>query len=426
MMARMPILAIALLLLLPSGGCALRRHGGGGWRASAPTIDSLPPVGRVEIVPDTDAIGAFAVVDLTLRRGDGVEYRGLTPEETQCLAVDESPLGDAIDAERRAIQAPPGACGKGERGAAVMRRLLAYAAAEARNKSAGDALEAYYRLVQAEAQHDLLARTRNTLRATASDLEQARRRGLTLPPEANAIAARQLAVNQSVVEDDLAVLKLNTALAQLTGLSRPDERLRFWPVTRLAATAAPVDIDVAIAEGMALRPELNLLRYAEASLDEETLPAVRQMMGGISGILGMQPAAPSCSTLAKLCVLLCGSTDAEEAAARRRQLRQYRIDREEAVADEIRQAAYTIEARARQIALAKEGVALAQQRLSDAVERQRIAQATLADVTAAQTAALEAHGDLVGRVVEWELARVELREAQGKLVSECRGNGACP
>jgi hypothetical protein len=394
------------------------------WAASA-AIDALPEVERGQITPAIDDVPELESRDLALRCEARPRYRALTPAEAQCLAADESPLGTLLSDERAALRDSPGLCHGNERAVAVMRRALTHAAAEARNASAGDALKAYYHLVEAEGLHDLALDSRQTLGTALAELDTLRQRGITIPPTAGEVERQQIELDQQTVAGELAILQLNNALRELTGLRSGDDTQRFWPVAELKVVAEPIDLDAAVTEGLQWRPELNLLRYVERQLDRETLPVARQVLSGVTGILGSQPPTKRCS-LTPLAFILCGSQgDADELVARRRQLHQYRRDREQAVAAEIRQAVYTVEARLKQVAVAKRRLTAMRQQATDAAERQQAARGNFVEVAVAELTAIQAQADLLSAVVAWELARVELREAQGMLIFECRG-AACP
>lgn len=389
-------------------------------------VEALPPAERAPIVPDVGRLPPLTEADLTLRGEVPRAYHALTPGQAQCLSAEESALGNLLSRERSAVQSSGGVCHNNERTAAVMRRALSYASAEARNESAGDGLEAYYRLVEAEGLRDVLRESGQSVDETLREVETLRQRGVTIPPEARSITSSRLTLSDQIIDDDLAVLQLNSRLRELTGLRAESDGALFWPVVKLTVDAAPVDIELAVAEGLQMRPELNLLRFVERNLDEETLPVARAVLGGISGALGTQPTSKTCCSLLALAKLMCAGSDEAEAAARRRQLRQYRIDRERAVEAEIRRAVFEVEARLKQVAVAKERLGEAELNFSEATERQRAGRGSFVEATEAQTSALEARGGLVRAVVAWELARVSLREAQGLLIFECGGTRACP
>ncbi len=434
MLRRLPALAIWLLLCLAICGCAHRRT----VRCcvvnydSGNTIDSLPAVDRGSLEPSVEQVPDVHTLELTLGQEVTREYRALTPAEAQCLAAQESSLGNLLAAERNAVQSSDKLCHRGDRSAAIMRRALSYAASEARNQSAGDSLEAYYRLVEAEGLRDVLSETTTSLQQAIDEVETLRRRGITIPPGANEIERRQSDLQNRIVEDQLAIVKLNNRLRQLTGLKAPDNQVHFWPVVQLNVTTTPIDVDSAVAEGLQMRPELNLLRFVERQLDEDMLPVARQVVSGVTGILGTQPSTPCCCSLLTMAKLFC-STCAEEneLAARRRQLSQYRADREQAVEAEIRENAYSVDSRLRQIAIVKERVAATQQDHSDAQERQQAGRGSFVEIETAELAMLQARADLVSAVASWEVARAALRESQGLLACEC-GNvnmlagGKCP
>jgi hypothetical protein len=80
-------------------------------------------------------------------------FRGLTAEDCQCRAVRSSTMGNLLASQQEQSRLPCLPCHKGK---SLYREVLDYSADEARNRSAGDALEAYYQLAEAEGKDDLL------------------------------------------------------------------------------------------------------------------------------------------------------------------------------------------------------------------------------------------------------------------------------
>ncbi len=108
-----------------------------------------------------------------------------------------------------------------------------------------------------------------------------------------------------------------------------------------------------------------------------------------------------------------------EAATRRGQIQGLLGRQEQAAAEEIRRAADTVEARLREIALAKRNRDSCQNRLERVQARRGADGVTALDVTRAQLDLYQAESELVGKVVAWKIAEVKLLEAQGALPIEC-------
>ena len=74
-----------------------------------------------------------------------------------------------------------------------------------------------------------------------------------------------------------------------------------------------------------------------------------------------------------------------------------------------------LESRLSQAVVAKGKWANLQQHLQGLHEKQKVAQATLFDVSAAQLQTLQAESDAVSALVAWKIAQVKLKKAQGAL-----------
>jgi outer membrane protein TolC len=301
---------------------------------------------------------------------------------------------------------------------AVERQMLWYASQEARNSSAGDALRLYWGLAEAEQSRPLLRDSQAETSATLSDLDELLRRGLAVPVDATALRSQNLSLADRGLELDLTVQRLNEQLKQALKLDTSDPNWRIWPATELKLIVEPIDVDVAVAEGLSLRPELRMLRMLSANLDSDTLPVARQALGAINAALGSsESSCCCCREVLKKVVALCSGC---ELATRERQLAQYRADREAAVTSEIRQGAFAVVTSAARVSIAEDTRSLRATSLKNLEGKLPTGGASAFEVHQARLDLLDARREVIAQLIAWETARVELREAQGKLVDECR------
>src|SRR5262249_41482548 len=153
---------------------------------------------------------------------------------------------------------------------------------------------------------------------------------------------RRVATLDGNIELDLAIERLNAELRHRLELGPVDEPWRIWPVADWNVVAEPIDADAAVALGVERKPELVLYGRLAQSLDGENAALVRGVLGQVHSllVLSCQREVPRWRVL----LTLLSSPDASEQEVRAlcRQLQAYRIEREQAVADEIRQGVMTV------------------------------------------------------------------------------------
>ena len=402
-------------------GCAQPAANGCRTAGGHPTSDALDVVPRETRTLDIAQVGSAVQVDKTLGypRTAG-NYHALGPAECQCMAARASKLGNLFDGERRALAAgdSSGRCSHTDN--SLTFDVLRTAALEARNRSAGDALNSYYLLAQNEARLDLLTRALGETRQAVSNVDRLRQQGLKMPADDDRFARRDIELRDQLAQVEAGVSQLNGQLWQLIGIWPAAPQERTWPTAALAVTVERQDVEAAVQLGLGTRPELGMLRRMRSRLDEDSLSGARAAMKQVNPLLGLTAPSSDCDGplgfLGKLRKLHAAK---EELPERRRQLNQYTIEREQEVAVEIRQAAETVELRLRQIALAKEALALAEHQRLDAEGRSNTGRATFADVAVARLAVVQADEDLLEKIVAWKIAEARLKQAQGMLVTEC-------
>jgi len=418
-------LAGLLLAAMLASGCAQRNHDRGPCSTARGDLGSglaAAPRGRLEA--DVRAVGGFGEVDAALdaRHLAPATYHPLDPNQCQCLAASASSLANLFDSERCVVQASAGAGRRRlDHGACLQLDVLRTAAQEARNRSAADALEHYYHIAESEARIDLVDGGVAALDDLLADVARMRQQGLQIPLDETQFARERITLIDQRVQLEAGIARLNGQLWQMLDVDRPSPVARIWPATDLTVDTRPIDVEAAVQEALALRPELAMLRRLRSSLDTDSLAAARQALSHVDALLGSQPKIPCLLSPFGLRTALAKRQAAVgELSQRRRQLGEYQREREEQIADQVRQAAANVETKLRQIALAQEAAEQWDARVAGLQGRATTGGATFAEVAVARLNRQRTQADLVGHVAAWKIALVRLKEAQGLLAAECQ------
>lgn len=424
---------IGLGLLAAATGCAhraaRRSHAFHTHSPAATTFEeTLSPTTPQSIEIDDRQIESVDQVENVLARGERPpgEFRALSPSTCQCLASRASAHGNTLAAERRALAATASPHGLSDEERLKLRVLRA-TELEARNSSAGVALKAYYHLAEAEANRLIVARSLKEIEDALAGVARMRQHGLQIPFDDSELDRQRLDILNQQIELQSQIDKLNAELVQLMGLTTGDPRPRIWPTTDWTVTIASIDLDAAVAEGLALRPELGLLASLRRDLRSETVDVARGVLGGASGLLGTQTKFTGLLSLLGLREFVGKRrSNRLELPERRRQLDSYTRQRRGEIASEIQQAALEADARLRQTAVAKAELESWRRQLDALAQKARIDEATFIDITRARLKRLKAESDEIAQISAWKIAIVKLKEAQGRLVAECEGNDCNP
>lgn len=409
-----------------AGGCAHRAaHRSRAYHQhssqTATFEQTLPPTVPQPIDVDDRQIGSLDQVEGVLAKGDRPpgEFHALSPTTCQCLASRASTHGNTLATERRALAATasPHGLSDDER---LKLRVLRASELEARNSSASIALQAYYQLAEAEANRLIVARSLKELDDAIAGVARMRQHGLQIPFDDSELDRQRLEILDKQIALASQIDQLNAELVQLMGLATDDPHPRIWPTTDWTVIVAPIDLDAAVSEGLALRPELGLLNTLRRALRSETLDVTRGVLGGASGLLGTQTKFTGLLSLLGVREFI-GKRRANrlELPERRRQLDNYSRQRRNEIRSEIQQAALEVEARLRRAAVAKAEVDSWRRRLDALAQKTRIDEASFIDLTRARLERLQAESNEIAQIAAWRIALVKLKEAQGRLVAEC-------
>jgi outer membrane protein TolC len=295
--------------------------------------------------------------------------------------------------------------------------VTSYAGEEVRNRRAGDALEAYYRLAEAEGRADLIRDALTELQAVIDRAKDLHKRGVVGPEPAEA-ALRQWAESRGdQVELDVNIEQLNGQLKGMDNLARDAEHdYRIWPTDPLDVSGEDPDPGRCVAEGLARRPDLNLLRAMEAGLDASTLAVATQALTTVSPLLGGPAGGCKCLTELAAALLPCVKNAAVETA--RGQVDALLQARERQAAEEILTAARLVTSRRVEAGLTSLRAELAGRKVKDLEERLTKGENVRTDLTKARLDALKDRGDEVHAAANFMIAWARLKQAMG-LLAEC-------
>jgi hypothetical protein len=419
--ARLPW--IDLLLLLSLAGCAHQ----GGWVCQRQAPELLPPevLVAVERTLSEPTLPTPAVFDAALGRApvNGSGYRALAEHEGQCLAARASSAANSFDLKRQQLVDQAARSHKHSKKAQELveaqEQILYAAALEARNQEAGTAMEAYYRLAQVELQGSGLLQSFAELEDSIRQTEDLVAQGIRPPVERETLRRQREGLQYEGVQLRARIDQLNVSLRRLLGFDVNCEAFHFWPSIVWCPDYTPIDIDSAVAVGLANRPRVVLLRSLLEQLSAGNQPAVASLLSASSSLMGMGAKPPACPKLAMLLKTLSPSHKEEDLEATCRQLNQTLADNEREVSSEIRHAVIAAEAQLRLAILAREKTLSWQHDVRDLLERNQTGAASFAEISKAKLELLHAQSDYIREIMTWKLSMVAVRQAQGLLVQEC-------
>ncbi|MCX7700335.1 MAG: TolC family protein [Gemmataceae bacterium] len=389
------------------------------FRHPPPTLSIPPeiPRGRVEAQIQTLPSAPPDVPTAATDPFPPAIYRALTAAEVQRLAAIHAP-GARLH-EMEASWSKPHPAGKSPTTPAreLRRAILLHTSRELQNRAAGAALEAYYRLAEAEGQTDLLEETITQLETAIAETRDMLEQQLK-PPVDVEVWLRQLHQSQGDrLKAQLSIEELNSRLRRMLGLTACSERERIWNPEHYAVNDEPIDMGAAIGIALHHRPDLILLRLVIASLSPQTLGLIREQLQATYPLLADKPSGPMSELFAPLLTMLpAGRTEIE---LRRGQLIDWLREREAAVVEEVRQAVTAIRYHGRVAALAWQRERSHLQALQEAHSRRQQGLASFAELAQKHLEWLKARSDVLQETMAWYIARVRLWQAQGLLAPTC-------
>src|SRR5262245_22993125 len=245
-----------------------------------PVAPELPTTTRTAIEPDVSLLPTEPSAAPFKRP---TEYRRLTADGTRRFAIANGPFADDLD---RHPENDPPSHPKVQKNAIerseVSRLVRGHAADELRNRAAGEALEQFFKLAEAEGQFDLLSGAETELRTQLADALKAETAGFKDRADIPTWRRRLLELEAQQAKLEAGIGAINASLRARLGLPGNDA-LPLWPADPLRVKPDDVDIERAVAIGLQYRPDLNLLRVlAEGNAGELT----EGVLTGLNPLLG--------------------------------------------------------------------------------------------------------------------------------------------
>lgn len=406
-----------VLWLLAAGGCA-GRDCCTSTKCCPPAVDrsfDCRATQRPAIVADVSLISA--PIEAPLLPGPG-HYCALEEREAQCLAATNAPIANLLVREAAAVRLQRSGCLSGS-DPGLTSQLLELHAIQKRNEAASSALQLFFRLIEAEGGASNLERREQQVDSLLADIAHLQKQGILSPVSKSEIEGQRVELWHKQAEVQATITKLNYQLQDVLGVELAHDA-HFGPQADLAVTTLMSDGRAAVSVAMSQRADLAALRLAATRGSAGSTAAARLVLQMAGAGLGTTPSAP-CSCV--MALLMAHSSDCE-GPIRSQQMCALLDDRERAVQHETLGAVALVETRYVQIGLTKRRVELLTEHVHALEEQQKSASGSVAAVRKARLDLLAAEQDLLHDVIEWKIAQVKLKEAQGLLSVEC-GYGAC-
>jgi hypothetical protein len=378
---------------------------------------SPPPFQPPVLPPDLPAVVQSSLaVDTSALPKDAhpypadASYRGLTEADCPRLAARASTLGNLLDQKAQAWSPSRSTWFlRSENSSEQTRIVLQLAADEARHRSAGDAMEAFYHLIEAEGRRALLLLGLKEVNESLMRAEELQVKGLPLPVETEVIRKQLTDLRSDEARLRITIHQLNGRLKVLLGLSSGDYSV--WPLADLRVDPEEPDIDQAVDYGLNHRPDLALLRMLAYCPDANSLAIATQTLAVVSPLLGEAASSPCCPWH-----LVRGDDCQTERV--RQQLQSLLMERQRQVTEEIRQAAGVLGDRIQLVILARQKVEIEERRIRELEEKKEKGLDAEEELSTARLNLYEAQGEQLREVVNWKIARAQLRQEQGRLLEE--------
>ncbi len=368
-------------------------------------------------VPVLDGKGLPQVPPAQAAWPEGWAFRKLTEPDCQAMAAANVSTANALDDENR-VPPPQPEC---ETSTDQLRRTLRYhTALELRNQAAGQALDRFFQLTDAEARTDTLRQVVPIIDGLSTRARAAKAADARFPLDPADLDRQRSVLQTQLDQAELGTRLLNLDLKRRLGLPYQPAEERLWPTGEFTIDHTPIDPETAANVALADRPELRGLRALYHGLTPETLPDVRQSLRACNPLLGQMtpPVEPRPLALVRQWVSHKPSNPdpavLAEVEVRRKQLHQIIVDRERGVADEARAAALMLNAQQVRAMQARDRFEGWEVKLADALKKQQAKQPG-AEFLEPQVRIewLKAKAELQAEVAAWHQARVRLRMAQG-------------
>ncbi|MGL6074100.1 MAG: TolC family protein [Fimbriiglobus sp.] len=366
-----------------------------------PVLSAIP---RQLTKPDVQQASTTVAVE------SPVEYRKLTPDECRRLACQHAgPAQLILEAAQRPKSGPSLA------GTSKVDSLRWTAAQqlskEARNQSAGAALELYYRLQEAELLSDMVTQSLTELDDILASAQTLASNGYPETPETLTLKKTQIELRSEKVKVLAGIRRLNNELKILIGAEATQAHL--LPDEGITVIRDQLDGRSAALRAFQSRGDLQALRTLEAGLDQQTLDAVKQAIAGLLPPLGAITAATN--TLAPGLRALLPFLDRADVETVRRQLCLAIQERERDIAKDVATAIDDYHTQYERIGVSRQLVVLLQKRIEDLQTKLNNGLPVEGEFRQARLDLIRAEREQLRDTYAWKQADIAIRKHLGVL-----------
>ncbi len=343
-------------------------------------------------------------------------YQLLSAGSCQCSAATNATMANMVELERHwarvVIECDTKAVGKNYR---LERDLLALHAAELRNEAAASALEAFYQLAGLEEQKRFLRLATEETERTLERINKLSERGITVPDgiDYGTVESRLHELIDQQLQLEFLRVQLNGQLQKLVGCPL-DEHTFYWPQVEWQVDLEPVDVEAALALGLATRADLRGLQLLLCKMDKITLPVVRAVLSYADGTVGSVEPREGLIHVAR-----CYQCNKTEVPVRCRQLSLFFTETENLAIAQIKSAAYKIVLQQQRVVNSQQAVEKFRAHVEELTKTRHVENIAIFEISKARGDLYQAESDLIKQVVSLEVARIDLRKSQGMLALEC-------
>ncbi|MCH7752495.1 MAG: hypothetical protein IH898_10120 [Planctomycetes bacterium] len=390
----------------PSGGCVPR----------TPCVPCVLEPAEVDGQPPDLAALTCADCELIPLPAPKETYQLLSADTCQCSAATNAPVANMVELERHwarvVIECDTNAVRENY---CLDRDLMALHAAGIRNDSASAALKAFYQLAGLEAQKHFLQLATDETGRTLDRIVNLRERAITIPDgiDYGTVESRLHELKDQQLQLAFLRIQVNGQLQKLIGCPL-DETTFYWPQFEWQVDLTPVDVEGALALGLATRADLRGLELMICKIDKVTLPVARAVLAYADGTLGSVEPRDGLIHVAR-----CFHCNKSELPIRCRQLAMLYADKENLAIAEIKSAAYKIVLQQQRAANTQQTVEKLRGRVEELTKTRGVEDVAIFEISKARGDLYQVESKLIEQVVALEVAKVDLRKAQGMLALEC-------
>jgi hypothetical protein len=345
----------------------------------------------------------------------------LTAAECACRAAAQSQTAAVLDREAAHLRRQ--VCVHHRRGVShLLPEILADQARQERNDAAKQALIAYYRLAEVQMQQELLLDSYQEQRRTQDTIDGLLTAGIPVETDRTALQRQCYQLDQQGLQLSYNQARSTGQVKSLIG-DDPLSPESIKTICAIEPRGAEYGLTEALKIGRANDVQLKALRRFLNEGDADDLDVARTLLKTASPLLGQEPAA--LGLLAKLKLAL-GHDDQgdEELSVRRKQLHSLCAARQQQVDLEVANEVLSAQQRYYDVSVAKDVLDSWHRRVGTLESSREVQRSEYADVVAARAERLKAKSDLLHKLIELEIAHVQLKAVLGILGQECAATGS--